>query len=160
MPSQRHTIYVRSRPAELWAALTEGETSAKYYFDSAVESSFEVGAPLRYLVMPDDDEPNAEPTVAVEGEVVEVQREALLVHTFRFCDLGDDATTVRWQLSTGVGPEVIRVDVIHEGFASENASWERINHGWPVILSGLKTWLETGEALGVITGPPPGEDGA
>ena len=105
--------------------------------------------------MPDDDEPDADPTVAVEGEILELEREARLVHTFRFTDLDESPTTVRWQLTPEAGPEVIRVDVSHEGFADEGPAWQRIHHGWPVILSGLKTWLETGEVLGVIGGGDP-----
>ena len=52
----------------------------------------------------------------------------------------------------------MRVDVVHDGFASAGEAWQRVDVGWPVILSGLKTWLETGEPLNLVGGKPPDDD--
>lgn len=154
--TQRHTIYIRCRPAELWAALTEGQSTRKYYFDAEVESSFEPGATIHYKV-----EQNMEPMatdgvleLAIAGEIIAVEAERSLVHSFGFADLDEPATTVRWTLTAEAGPGVMRVDLSHEGLGEGSETWERVDAGWPGILSGLKTWLETGEAL-TLGDPPP-----
>ncbi len=147
--TQRHTTFIRCRAPELWAALTEGQTSRHYYFDSLVESSFEPSAAIRYIVEPDDEDDDQTPITAVEGEIVALEPERSLVHSFRFCDLDEPPTIVHWTLSAHSSPGVMRVDVEHDGFAGETEGWQRVDAGWPVILSGLKTWLETGEPLGL-----------
>lgn len=151
--TQRHTIYIRCRPSELWAALTEGQSTRKYYYDALVESSFEPGAAIRYLVESNDEgveDGGAEAMIdAVVGEIESVEPERSLVHSFRFADLDDPAITVRWTLTPNAGPEVMRVDLSHEGLVGETQTWKRIDGCGPVVLSGLKSWLETGVPIGI-----------
>ncbi len=154
-PIQRHTIYIRCRPPELWAALTEGQSSRMYYFEALIESSFEPGAALRYYIEPDEELADQSPIPTIEGEVVAVERERSLVHGFRFCDLDEPGGTVRWTLSESDAIGVMRVDVEHEGLVDGSETLERVSAGWPVILSGLKTWLETGTTLNMAGGAPP-----
>ena len=45
--------------------------------------------------------------------------------------------------------DVVKLAVTHEGFESETETYNMVQRGWPPILSGLKTLLETGRALGV-----------
>ena len=44
-------------------------------------------------------------------------------------------------------PGVVRLELVHAGFVDEGPAWQRTRAGWPLILSCLKTWLETGEPL-------------
>jgi hypothetical protein len=37
--------------------------------------------------------------------------------------------------------------VLHDDFDGENATFKSTGSGWPVVISGLKTLLETGEPL-------------
>ena len=152
--TQGHTIYIRCRAPELWAAITEGQTTRHYFFQALVESTFERGAAIRYVVEPDRDEEDQTPIPAVVGEIESVEPERSLVYTFAFVDLDEPPTTVRWTLTPHEAPGVMRVDVVHDGFSGRSEAWQRVDEGWPVILSGLKTWLETGEPLGIVTVEP------
>ena len=141
---QRHTTYIRCQPAALWAALTDGSETAKYFYAAQVESSFEPSAEIRFLI--EDDEDPERRIVAITGEVIAAEAERSLVYTFHFCDLEEPSTTVRWTLTPHTDVAV-RVEIVNEGFDAANESWRRAEQGWPIILAGLKTWLETGEAL-------------
>ena len=46
-----------------------------------------------------------------------------------------------------MGSETCLLSLTHGGFASENATYNGTEDGWPIILSGLKTLVETGEKL-------------
>jgi len=45
-------------------------------------------------------------------------------------------------------PGVCKLTVVHEGLVAGSATLEQVSGGWPFILSGLKTLLETGKGLG------------
>ncbi|MFV8752112.1 SRPBCC domain-containing protein [Nannocystaceae bacterium ST9] len=145
-----HTLYIRCRPSELWAALTEGEQTRRWFLGTTIDSSFEIGAPVRFLALApdqDDDEPRVE---AIRGSLRAFDPPRRLVHELRFCDLDDPAGEVEWALSEPA-PEagVVRLDVEHRGLIADSPSWTRAREGWPLILSGLKTWLETSAPLGL-----------
>jgi len=67
-------------------------------------------------------------------------------------------------------PGVCKLTVVHEGLVAGSATLEQVSGGWPFILSGLKTLLETGKGLGEeqagggrirpFTTPPPALDTA
>lgn len=148
--AHHHTLYIRCRLAELWAALTEAEQTRHWFLGTAVESSFEIGAAIRYLAIREgEDDARVE---AIRGTLREVEPNHRLVYEFRFSDLDEPATELAWTLvdapkATGV----VRLDIVHRGFIAEGESWKRTSAGWPVILSSLKTWLETSTPL-EITG--------
>ena len=43
--------------------------------------------------------------------------------------------------------ELVKLTVMHGGFAPGSAVLPDISDGWPRVLAGLKTLLETGEPL-------------
>ncbi len=162
--AHRHTLYIRCRPAELWAALTEGEQTQHWFLGTVVESSFALGEPVRYLAhRRDDSDSQAEPAEpglhgrdveAIHGTIRAVEPQRRLVYEFRFCDLDEPASELEWTISEPThAPGVVRVDVEHRGFVADSESWARTSVGWPLILSGLKTWLETSSPLIVPLGP-------
>lgn len=144
----RHTIYIRTSPEQLWAALTDGEVSFHYLFETEIRSSFAPGEALAYMVVPEDEEPGVL-VEAVRGKVLSVEIGRVLEHSFAFVDLDEPPSTLRWQLRPGAGPGVVRVDLVHRGLVPHGGCHQRVVDGWPIVLSGLKTWLETGEPLGV-----------
>ncbi len=46
-----------------------------------------------------------------------------------------------------VGHGVVKVTVVHDGFAPGSVVLENVSLGWPSVLSSLKTLLETGSPL-------------
>ena len=133
-------IYIRTTPERLWEAIVDPDTRAKYSFGAGAYSDWAVGSPIE-LSAPASAGPIA------SGQVLEVDPPRRLVHTW-LALWGDDveregASRVTWEIEP-VG-DSCRLLVIHDELR-EGASPE-LYGGWPMILSGLKTWLETGELL-------------
>jgi uncharacterized protein YndB with AHSA1/START domain len=138
-----YEIYIRTTPDQLWAAITDPEIRAKYNFGAQITSDwtpgshFEMGHPQAGILLG-------------EGENLEVDPPRRLVQSM-VALWGDDvksegATRITWEIEP-VGDScrlVLTHDQLREG------ANDQLYGGWPMILSGLKTWLETG---GLLTTP-------
>jgi len=133
-------IYIRTSPERLWEAITDPAIRAKYQFGAGIESDWTPGSPYA-LNHPGVDRPLA------EGENLVVEPPRRLVQTMNtlWSEDAERAGTSRvtWEIEA-VG-DSCRLTVIHDQL-SDTAPPE-LYGGWPMILSGLKTWLETGETL-------------
>ena len=133
-------IYIRTTPDRLWEVITDPDTRRRFHFGNRVESAWTTGSP--YVVT----NPLADGPL-IEGENLEVDPPRRLVQSMNavWGDVAADAGTSRvtWEIEP-VG-DSCRLTVTHDQL-SENAP-EELYGGWPMILSGLKTWLETGEEL-------------
>ena len=134
-----YEIYIKTTPERLWEAITDPEQRAKYNFGLGVRSDwtpgsrYEAGAPGSDLLC--------------EGENIEVDPPRRLVQTFiaRWSEgvAREGASRVTWEIEP-VGDScrlLLTHDELREGANDE------LFGGWPMILSGLKTLLETGELL-------------
>jgi uncharacterized protein YndB with AHSA1/START domain/biotin operon repressor len=135
-----YELYIRTTPERLWEAITDGEMTQQYYFGSAVASDWTPGARFE-MRSPDGTQ------LWVEGEVLEVDPPRRLVQSFIAhwdAEMEQQAPSqVTWEIEPRGGS--CRLRVIHEGLTE--AAARRVSGGWPQILSGLKTLLETGEPL-------------
>ena len=133
-------IYIKTTPERLWEAITNPEMRRKYNFGAGVESDWTPGS--RYQGV----HPMA-PGPLLEGENLEVEPPRRLVQSFRALwsdDVkGEGTSRVTWEIEP-VGDScrlIVTHDQLREGANDE------LYGGWPMILSGLKTLLETGEKL-------------
>jgi uncharacterized protein YndB with AHSA1/START domain len=133
-------IYIRTTPERLWEAITDPQIRAKYNFGAAAYSDWKPGAKLEYGA------PGANGLLG-EGEVLEVDPPRRLVHTMTSLWSEDvrkeGASRVTWQIEPIA--DSCQLTVVHDQLR-EGAN-DQIYGGWPMILSGLKTWLESGELL-------------
>jgi uncharacterized protein YndB with AHSA1/START domain len=133
-------IYIKTTPERLWEAITDPEMRSKYSFGMRVRSDWTPGS--RY----EASHPRA-PGLLAEGENLEVDPPRRLVQSFRALwseDVKREGTSrVTWEIEP-VG-DSCRLTVTHDELR-EDANNE-LYGGWPMILSGLKTLLETGERL-------------
>ena len=133
-------IYIKTTPERLWEAITDGEMRAKYSFGVGTESDWAQGSDYRSGV------PGVIEIAA--GENVEVDPPRRLVQTFTaiWSDevKGEGTSRVTWEIEP-VGDDSCRLTVTHDQL-NKGANGE-LYGGWPMILSGLKTLLETGESL-------------
>ena len=140
-PDHVITTYIKAPPEAVWRALTESDFTTRYYYRSTVESDWQAGSRYRYAI---DGE------TAIEGEILEADPPRRLVMTFSAVwdpALAADAPTrLSWELDAA-GPGVTRLTVVHGGFESETETYRQVTGGWSWILAGLKSLLETGEAL-------------
>ncbi len=133
-------IYIKTTPERLWEAITSIELRRRYNFGAGVRSDWAPGS--RYeLVHPDA------PGGLAEGENLEVDPPHKLVQSYRALwseDVQHAATSrVTWEIEPV--EDSCRLTVTHDQLPESAPS--ALYGGWPMILSGLKTLLETGETL-------------
>ncbi len=133
-------IYIKTTPDRLWEAITNSELRRRYNFGVGVESAWTPGSHYEAT------HPNA-PGPISEGDNLEVDPPRRLVQSFTAL-WGDDVkragtSRVTWEIEPVA--DSCRLTVTHDRL-SETAN-DQLYGGWPMILSGLKTLLETGESL-------------
>jgi uncharacterized protein YndB with AHSA1/START domain/DNA-binding transcriptional ArsR family regulator len=134
-------IYIKTTPERLWQAITDTEMRRKYTFGAVVTSDWTPGS--RY-------EGTGHGVPILEGENLEVDPPRRLVQSFRALwgqDVKNEGTSrVTWEIEP-IGDScklVVTHDQLREGANNQ------LYGGWPMVLSGLKTLLETG---GMLTTP-------
>jgi len=132
-------IYIKTTPERLWEAITNPEMRRKYTFGVGVESTWTPGSPYKAVAR--------SATPISEGQNLEVDPPRRLVQTFKALwsdDVKREGTSrVTWEIEPI--KDTCRLTVIHDQLR-EDANSE-LYGGWPMILSGLKTLLETGQLL-------------
>ncbi len=133
-------IYIRTTPERLWEAITDSEMRSVYQFGTRLTSDFTPGSPYEFTVADGSQ-------VLGEGENLEVDPPRRLVQTFRAVWSDDVArvgtSRVTWEIEP-VG-DSCKLLVVHDQLP--DGAHPEVYGGWPQILSGLKTLLETGERL-------------
>jgi DNA-binding transcriptional ArsR family regulator len=133
-------IYIKTTPERLWEAITDPEMRQKYSFGVGIDSEWTTGSPYRA-------EHAGAGIVISEGENLEVDPPRRLVQSFTALwseeVKAEGASRVTWEIEP-VG-DSCRLTVVHDQL-NEGAN-DELYGGWPMILSGLKTLLETGELL-------------
>ena len=133
-------IYIKTTPERLWEAITDTEQRQKYTFGVGADSDWTPGSSYESVHA-------ASGTRISEGQNLEVDPPRRLVQSFNALwsdDVKAEGTSrVTWEIEP-IG-DSCRLQVTHDQLR-EGASGE-LYGGWPMILSGLKTLLETGESL-------------
>jgi uncharacterized protein YndB with AHSA1/START domain/DNA-binding transcriptional ArsR family regulator len=132
-------IYIKTTPQRLWEAITDSEMRARYTFGVGIDSDWTQGSHYEA----------AHPSgVRIsDGENLEVDPPRRLVQSFNALWSDDvkaaGTSRVTWDIEP-IG-DSCRLTVTHDQLP-ESVN-DEIYGGWPQILSGLKTLLETGESL-------------
>jgi uncharacterized protein YndB with AHSA1/START domain len=135
-----YEIFIKTSPERLWEAITDPESRAKYSFGVQTQSDWNSGSAYTSGV------PGVIEIAA--GENLEVDPPRRLVQTFTA--LWSDevkaagASRVTWEIEP-VGDDSCRLTVVHDQLP--RGANPELYGGWMMILSGLKTLLETGEQL-------------
>jgi uncharacterized protein YndB with AHSA1/START domain len=132
-------IYIKTTPERLWEAITDPEQRAKYNFGVGTESDWTEGSAYKSSVPGVFD--------IAEGENVEVDPPNRLVQTFTALwseeVKAQGASRVTWEIRQVA--DSCQLTVIHDRLPAD--ANPELYGGWPMILSGLKTLLESGELL-------------
>jgi uncharacterized protein YndB with AHSA1/START domain/DNA-binding transcriptional ArsR family regulator len=131
-------IYIKTTPERLWKAITDTEMRRKYNFGAIVTSDWTAGSHYEGL---------GGETSIFEGTNLEVDPPRRLVQSFNAL-WGDDVKSegtsrVTWEIEPVGDSCLLKVthDQLREGANNQ------LYGGWPMVLSGIKTLLETGEML-------------
>jgi uncharacterized protein YndB with AHSA1/START domain/DNA-binding transcriptional ArsR family regulator len=131
-------IFIKTTPERLWEAITDPELRRKYNFGASASSDWTPGS--RYELA-------SGPMKLAEGENLEVDPPHRLVQSFTavWSDevRAEGTSRVTWEIEQV--EDSCRLTVTHDRLR-EHAHGE-LYGGWPMILSGLKTLLESGESL-------------
>jgi DNA-binding transcriptional ArsR family regulator len=140
-PVHIYKAYIKAAVEEVWDAIVDGEKTVQYFYGTRVESDWEVGSSMNYFY-PDG-------TMASEGRVLSIDPPKRIEFTFK--PLWDEKLAAEgtsrsvWAIADVNGMSELTIELfdvvdggaIHTDFAA----------GYPYIVSGLKSLLETGEAL-------------
>jgi uncharacterized protein YndB with AHSA1/START domain len=139
-PEFVYVTYIETTPEKLWAALTDGDFTERYWFGARLKSDWKVGSTFEML--------RSDGTVSDAGKVVEVDRPRRLAYTF--INQSDKYRNEFPALATFVLEpygRLVKLTLTHEGFAEGSKFFNGVSKGWPAILSSLKSILETGHPL-------------
>jgi uncharacterized protein YndB with AHSA1/START domain len=133
-------IFIKTTPERVWEAITDPQLRAKYNFGVKAHSDWTPGSEYKASV------PGVVDIAA--GENLEVDPPRRLVQTFTalWSDevRSQGPSKVSWEIEP-VGEDSCRLTVVHSELP--RGANPELYGGWPMILSGLKTLLETGETL-------------
>lgn len=141
--TQRIQLAIRATPEAIWDALTNGETTPAYYLGYVAHLELAAGRPYRYT---------ADGADVITGQVVAVDPGRELAMTFHgHWDEAVDAlpeSRVTFTLAEPAMPMpgVTILACVHAELPDSELARD-IGQGWVVILSGLKTLLETGAPM-------------
>jgi uncharacterized protein YndB with AHSA1/START domain len=141
--TQIYQVFIKATPEQIWEAITNPDFTKNYFHGTRIESTFEVGAP--YLSVADEGGQKL-----IEGEVLEADPPHKLSTTWRALwepeIAGEPFSRVSWEIEAQEGG-YSSLTVVHDQLEESLKTAERVAGGWSFILSGLKTYLETGKPL-------------
>jgi uncharacterized protein YndB with AHSA1/START domain len=141
--TQVYAIFIRATPEKVWEAITKPEFTAQYFYGSVIDSTLEPGTP--YLGFSADRSQQF-----VDGEVVDSDPPRLLRHTWRALYDEDMANEPHSQVTWEIEPQdggFTKLTVVHDRLEASPKTAASVGGGWPYVLSGLKSLLETGKPL-------------
>jgi len=137
-PSYVYVTYIESTPERVWEALTDPDLTEQYWTRRNEADSWDVGSRWTH-VRPDGSGDDG------GGTVLESDPPRRLVFDWGTLDEEDPHLS---RVSFDIEPhgDIVRLTVTHEDLFDEVA-FRNISHGWPAVLSNLKSLLETGRVL-------------
>ncbi len=146
MPQPRHIheTYIKASPDVVWNALIDPDFTEKYYYGCRFQGGSDVGSTYAYV---------GELGTTVDGSILESEPFRRLVMSFHVNwdeeARAESPSNVTFELTPLEG--ITRLSIVHSDFGGLSKSWALTNGGWPIIAEGLKTLVETGEPIGMIS---------
>jgi uncharacterized protein YndB with AHSA1/START domain len=143
--TQVYSVFIRATPEQVWDAITKPEFTAKYFYGARIENT-----PTGHRSLGPDG------SVWGDEETFEYDPPRRLAHGWRSLydpELAQEqASRVTWEIEQQEGG-VTRLTVVHDQLEGAPKTADSVSgDGWMMVLSGLKTLLETGEPLVDATG--------
>lgn len=145
-----YTVYIQSVPQIVWRALVDPEITKQYWSRHQNISDWRPGSPWKHA---DYDRPGL---VDLAGRVLESVPPRRLVLTWAF---PEDAENVQVHSRVMIdivaeAANVVRLTLTHTGLEFDSEMYHGIAHGWPRVLSSLKSLIESGHALPITAVRP------
>ena len=140
-PVHIYKTYIRATADAVWDAITNPEMTVQYFYGTRVDSTWEVGSSMNYHY-PDG-------TPASEGHILSIDAPKRI--EFMFHALWDDELKAEgpvrevWALTELNGMVELTIELYD--VAEDSKTLAEFSNGFPYIVAGMKSLLETGEAL-------------
>lgn len=142
-----YVTYIRATPEKVFEAITRPEISRRYWGHENV-SDWQPGSPWQHV------RANAERTVNLVGKVIEVAPPTRLVVSWTNASQQDDpASYSRVTFDIVEYDGMVRLTVSHDDLVAGSGMANGVSKGWPIVLSSLKSYMETGEAIDIFAKP-------
>ena len=136
-----YVLFIEAAPEAVWQALTSPDFTERYWGGRRIQSDWSPGAAVRHLRM--------DGGADWEGEVLISEPPRRLAYTFHMkisdAHIADPPSRVTFEIEP-MG-SVVKLTLRHEHIQPDSTTNETTSHGWPAILSSLKSLLETGKPL-------------
>ena len=137
-----YDIYIGAPIGKVWKGIVDGEMTKHYVYGTRLKSTLKKGT--AYAFVGDGD------FKVVDGEILDIEPERKLVVSWRAhwddSVAKDRASRVSYEL-TATGKSTTKLRLVHDDFDGPTATYAGSVEGWPLMLSSLKSLLETGKAL-------------
>jgi uncharacterized protein YndB with AHSA1/START domain len=142
-----YVTYIRATPEKVFEAITRPEIARRYWAHENV-SDWTPGARWEHV------RTDADRTVDLVGEVVEHTPPRRLVITWANASQADDPAQYS-RVTFDIVPfdGMVQLTVTHDELEPGSGMAAGIGKGWPLVLSSLKSFLETGQAIDVFAKP-------
>jgi uncharacterized protein YndB with AHSA1/START domain len=144
--TQVYQLYIRAGSDEVWKAITDPATVARFFFGQRREADYQVGGRIRSW-SPDGSQPWG------DNVVLECDPPRRLVHSWRSLYDPELAAEPESRVTceiAAIGDGLSRLTMIHDHLDASPRTAASVR-GWSYVLSNLKTVIETGESLPPIT---------
>jgi len=139
-----YVTYIRSTPEKVFEAITKPEIARRYWGHENV-SDWKPGSAWQHV------RADEQRTVNVVGKVVEVSSPTRLVITWASpAQAADPASTSRVTFDVEPSDGLVKLTVTHDELEAGSAMDQGIRQGWPIVLSSLKSLLETGQGIDIL----------
>ena len=141
LTTQVYQVFIRATPEQIWEAITKPEFTTQYFHGSRIEITPE----HRLSRSPDGAE------IRADDPVAEYDPPRKLVHSWRSLydpDLAaEEPSRVTWEIEPQDGG-FSKLTVVHDQLEGAPKTAAHVSgEGWMMVISGLKTLLETGKPL-------------
>jgi uncharacterized protein YndB with AHSA1/START domain len=142
-PDHVYSVYVKASPERIWKAITDGVETEQYYYGTRVGSDWKPGSRISY------DYPDG--SVAADGEVLEVdppRRLAMTFHAHWSPEIeAEGPVRMTWEIEPAEDGSAAKLTVTTSGIKAGSRVETEFSGGIVYIVSGLKTWVETGAPI-------------
>jgi uncharacterized protein YndB with AHSA1/START domain len=133
-----YTTYIRTTPQKVWDAITNPEFAKQYWMHGNI-SSWKKGSEWKHETEKGE--------VRIVGKVLEVDPPKRLVLSWADPADTSDSSQVTFEIE-GI-KDVVRLNVVHGSFKAGSTMRGKVAMGWPLVLSNLKSFLESGKVFDI-----------
>ncbi len=142
-----YVTYIRSTPDKVFEAITRPEVTRRYWGHENI-SDWQPGSDWQHV------RADAQRTLNIVGKVVEVEAPTRLVISWASPASADDPGSYsRVRFDVEPYEDMVRLTVTHDELEAGSGMAQGIQKGWPIVLSSLKSLLETGQGIDVFAKP-------